>query len=78
MVNGKKKKKKKVEIPWPKKTCGKIVGGPLRDGEKKTKKTRGVYRVNLGVFGCPMSKVANLTRGQLNRENEYFPFLVCS
>ena len=26
---------KNVEIPWPKKTRSKIVGDPLRDGEKK-------------------------------------------
>ena len=39
MASGKTKTKnyKNVEIPWPKKTSSKIVGGPLRDGEKKKK-----------------------------------------
>ena len=40
----KKNKYKNVEIPWPKTTWGRIVGGPLWDGEKNKK--RGIYRVN--------------------------------
>ena len=44
---------KNVEILWPKKAWREIiVGGPLRDGEKKQKK-RGVYRVDPGVFCHP-------------------------
>ena len=39
MANGKTKKKnyKNVEILWPRNTWGKIVGGPLCDGEKAKK-----------------------------------------
>ena len=38
MANGKKiQKYKNVETPWPQITWGKVVGGPLWDGEKNEK-----------------------------------------
>ena len=88
-----------MEILWPKETRSKIVGGPLWDGEKKTKNSEEYtgstpacsathHAAQRGVRVCMVitfskgndqsGKVVSPARGQLNRENEYFPLLVCA